>query len=54
VKKPENDKKVKHFGSIIAYGFFQTKGELYAKFGSEWFRNVNLYKVQTSTRTHTH
>jgi hypothetical protein len=56
VKKPENDKtKVKRssvLGPYIPYGLFQTKRELCAKFGSDWFRNVNLYKVQTNTHTH--
>jgi hypothetical protein len=36
-------------GPYIPYGLFQTKEELCAKFGSYWFRNVNLYKVQTHT-----
>jgi hypothetical protein len=36
------------FGPYIPYGLFQTKGEMRAKFGSEWFRNVNLCKVQTN------
>jgi hypothetical protein len=35
-------------GPYIPYGLFQTKGEMRAKFGSDWFRNVNLYKVQTN------
>jgi hypothetical protein len=29
------------------------RGELWTKFGSYWSRNVNLYKVQTHTLTHT-
>jgi hypothetical protein len=33
-------------GPYIPYGLFQTKGQMSAKFGSDWFRNVNLYKVQ--------
>jgi hypothetical protein len=32
-------------------GLFQTKGEVCAKFGLDWFRNVNLYKVQTNKQT---
>jgi hypothetical protein len=39
-------------GPYIPYGLFQTKGGLCAKFGSDWFRNVYLYKVQTNRRTH--
>jgi hypothetical protein len=31
----------------IPYGLFQTTGEMCAKFGSDRFRNVDLYKVQT-------
>jgi hypothetical protein len=53
MKKPVNDKKgqtgKKILGPYIPYGLFQTKGELCAKLGSDWFRNVNLYKVQTNT-----
>jgi hypothetical protein len=37
-------------GPYIPYGLFQTKGEMCAKFGSDSFRNVNLYKVQTNKR----
>jgi len=35
-------------GPYIPYGLFQTKREMCAKFGSDWFTNVNLYKVQTN------
>jgi hypothetical protein len=35
-------------GPYIPYGLFQTKRDMCAKFGSDWFRNVNLYKVQTN------
>jgi hypothetical protein len=56
-RSPENDEKrskgSKIVGSYIPYGLFQTKGELCAKFGSDWFRHVNLYKVQTHTHTDT-
>ena len=38
-------------GPYIPYGLFQTTGEMCAKFGSTWFRSVNLYKVQTNTQT---
>jgi hypothetical protein len=34
-------------GPYIPYGHFQTTGEMGAKFGSDRFRNVDLYKVQT-------
>jgi hypothetical protein len=30
------------FGPYIPYGLFQTKGEVCAMFGLDWFRNVNL------------
>jgi hypothetical protein len=39
-------------GPHTPYGLFQTKGEMFATFGSDWFRNVNLYKVQTNKHTH--
>jgi len=32
----------------ITYGLFQTKGETCATLGSDWFRNVDLYKAQTN------
>ena len=35
----------------MTYGLFQTTGEMCAKFGSERFRNVDLYKVQTNIQT---
>ena len=31
----------------MPHGLFQTTGEICAKFGSDRFRNVDLYKVQT-------
>jgi hypothetical protein len=34
-------------GPYITFRLFQSKGEMCAKFGSDSFRNVNLYKVQT-------
>ena len=34
-------------GPYVSYGLFQTTGETCAKFGSDRFRNVVLYKVQT-------
>ena len=39
------------FGPYIPYGLFQTKREMCAKFGSDRFRNVDLYKVQTNKQT---
>jgi hypothetical protein len=53
-KTTKKVKKVNIVGPYIPYGLFQTKGEMCAKFGSDWFRNVNLYKVQTNKQTHTH
>jgi hypothetical protein len=38
-------------GPYIPYGLFQTTGEMCAKFGSDRFRNVNLYMVQTNIQT---
>jgi len=35
-------------GPYIPYGLFQTTGDMCAKFGSDRFRNVDLYKVQTN------
>jgi len=53
-KECQNVEKVKNLGSYIPYGLFQTKGEICAKSGSDWFRNVNLYKVQKKKKTRTH
>jgi len=38
-------------GPYIPYGLFQTTGKTCAKFGSDRFRNVDLYKVQTNIET---
>ena len=38
-------------GPYIPYGLFQTTEEMCAKFGSDRFRNVDLYKVQTNIQT---
>jgi hypothetical protein len=50
-KKTEKDQKGHKGQTVLApnipYGLFQTKGEICAKFGSDWIRNVDLYKVQT-------
>ena len=35
-------------GPYVPYGLFQTTREMCAKFGSDRFRNVDLYKVQTN------
>jgi hypothetical protein len=48
-KRSENIKKI--VSPYITYGLFQTKGGMCAKFGSDWFTNVNLYKVQTHAQT---
>jgi hypothetical protein len=37
--------------SYISYDLLQTKGETCAKFGSDPFRTVDLYKVQTNIQT---
>jgi hypothetical protein len=44
--------KVKILGPYVPYGLFQTKGEMCTKFGSDWLKNVNLYKVQPNKQTH--
>ena len=38
-------------GPYIPYGLFQTTREMCAKFGSDRFRNMDLYKVQTNIQT---
>ena len=38
-------------GPYIPYGLFQTEGETCAKFGSDRFRNVNLYKFHAYKQT---
>jgi hypothetical protein len=38
-------------GPYVSYGLFQTTRETCAKFGSDRFINVNLYKVQTNIQT---
>jgi hypothetical protein len=50
--KGKKDKKGQTFSSpYIPYGLFQIKGKMSAKFSLDWFRNVNLYKVQTNKQT---
>jgi len=51
-KKVRKVEKVKILGPYVPYGLFQTKGEMCTKFGSDWFKNVNLYKVQPNKQTH--
>jgi len=41
-------------GPYVSYGLFQTTEETCAKFGSDRFRNVDLYKVQTYKQTNKH
>jgi hypothetical protein len=41
-------------GPYVSYGLFQTTGEMCAKFGSDRFRNVDLYKVKTNIQTNIH
>ena len=52
VKKVES---VKTFGSIHTLRSLRDQGEggMCAMFGSNWFRNVNLYKVQTNKHRET-
>ena len=50
-KRSKRSKRSDVMGPYIPYGLFQTKGEMCTKFGSDWFRNVNLYKVQTNKQT---
>jgi len=38
-------------GTYIPYDLLQTKGETCAKFGSDRFRNVDLYKFHTNKQT---
>jgi hypothetical protein len=52
-KRQNRSKRSKRLGLYIPYGLFQTKGEMCATFCSDWFRNVNLYKVQTNAHTQT-
>ena len=39
-------------GPYVSYGLFQNTGETCAKFGSDRFRNVDLYKAQTNKHTY--
>jgi len=53
-KRTQKVEEVKNSGPYIPYGLFQTKGEMCAKFGSDRFRNVNLYKFHTYKETNIH
>jgi hypothetical protein len=46
--------KLKYCGSILPCNFLQTKGEMCTKFGSDRFRNVDLYKFHTNKQTNIH
>ena len=48
--RQKRSKKSNIVGPYVPYGLFQTKGEMCAKFGSDLFRNVNLYKVHTKKK----
>jgi hypothetical protein len=50
-KKVKKVEKSNILAPYIRYGLFQTKGQMCTKFGSDRFRNVNLYKVQTNIQT---
>jgi hypothetical protein len=50
-KGPKRSKRSRISGPYIPYGLFQTKGETCAKFGLDWFRNVNLYKFHKYKQT---
>jgi hypothetical protein len=51
-EKGKKGRKVSNiFGPYIPCGLFQTKGEMCAKFVSDWFRNVELYKVKSIKQT---
>jgi hypothetical protein len=52
-KRTKKVKKLKNCGSVHTLRSLPDQGgDMCAKFGSHWFRNVNLYKVQTNTHTH--
>jgi hypothetical protein len=39
-------------GPYVLYSLFQTTGGMCAKFGSDRFRNGDLYRVQTNKQTY--
>jgi len=53
-KGPRKSKRTRISDPYIPYGLFQTKGETCAKFGSDRFRNVDLYKLHTYIQTNKH
>jgi hypothetical protein len=50
-KGPKLSKRLRILGPYIPYCLYQTKEETCAKFGSDRFRNVNLYKFRTYIHT---
>ena len=50
-KGAKRSKRSRISGPYIPYGLFQTKRETCAKFGSDRFRNVNLYEFHTNKQT---
>jgi hypothetical protein len=53
-KKGPKVEEVKNFGSIHTLRSPPDQGETYAKFGSDRFRNMNLYKFYTNKQTDRH
>jgi hypothetical protein len=53
-KRSQMSKRSRISGPFIPYGLFRNKGETCAKFGSDRFRNVNLYKFHTNKQTNKH
>jgi hypothetical protein len=50
-KTPKRGKGKEVFMNFGAIHTVQSLPDQSAKFGSDWFRNVNLYKVQRNTHT---
>jgi hypothetical protein len=50
-KGPKKSKRSRISGPYIPYDLLQTKGETCAKFGSDRFRIVDLYKFHTNKQT---
>jgi hypothetical protein len=48
---PKRSKRSRILGPYIPYDLLQTKGETCVKFGSDRFRNVDLYKFHTNKQT---
>ena len=54
-RRSERQKSVKHFRTIHTPRSLPDEGgDVCAKFGSDWFRNVDLYKMQTNKQTNFH